>query len=31
MPKTTGVRLVINPAEKEAVIKEVLSALPEKA
>lgn len=31
MPKTTGVRLVINPAEKEAVIKEVLSAIPEKA
>ncbi len=30
MPKTTGVRMIVNPDEKEQVCREVLSAFPEK-
>ena len=30
MPKTTGVKMVVNPAEKESVCREVLGDFPEK-
>ena len=30
MPKTTGVRMIVNPDEKEQVCREVLSVFPEK-